>query len=244
MNARLLNLCLFSGLLLGGCSSRIPNVSESADVSVLRPPAPDAFVFGPGDILEVKVWRQQDMDMIITIAPDGAISYPLLGRVMVAGLSYPELVSTLEEGLSNYYTEPSVAVNIVELNSQKIFVLGEVQTPSVLQIENDMSILEALTRTGGINPDARTDNVLLIRGGLETPELYRVDVAGIYGRGDFTQMVYLERGDIVMVPTKTIVNVDRYFRHIQGALSPIVGGTVIYRNVFSGGAQGASSQLD
>jgi len=113
----------------------------------------------------------------------------------------------------------------------------------VLQIENDLSILEALTRTGGINPDARTDNVLLVRGGLDEPQLYTVDVNAIFAKGDFSQMVYLQRGDIVLVPAKTIVNVERFFRRVQGMLAPFLSGSAIYRNVITGGAQGTSAGL-
>jgi len=232
-------------VLTAACGPRNapPNVAEGDDIVSLRPPEPEDFVFGPGDIIDVKVWRQPDMDMQIVIAPDGAISYPLVGRLQVAGLTYPELVSTIEAALRDYYTEPSVAVNVVQVSNQKVFVLGEVQSPAVLQIESDLSILEALTRTGGINPDARTDNVLLVRGGMEAPQLFTVDVDAIFSEGDFTQMVYLQRGDIVLVPAKTIVNVERFFRRVQGMLAPFLSGSAIYRNVVTGGAQGTSAGL-
>ena len=182
--------------------------------------------------------------MTITIAPDGNISYPLVGSVQVSGLTYPELVATLETTLSEYLVDPSVAVNIVEVSNQKVFVLGEVQNPAVLQIQNELSILEALVRTGGIHPDARTSNVMLIRGDFDSPELFLIDVDAIYGQGDLSQMVLLQKGDIVYVPAKTIVNVERFFRRIQGILAPFVAGSAIYRNAISGGAQGTSSVLE
>jgi polysaccharide biosynthesis/export protein len=246
MFARCLRLMLGALLVATvACGSKNgpPNVAESDDIVTLRPPAPEDFVFGPGDIIDVKVWRQPDMDMQIVIAPDGAITYPLVGRLVVAGLTYPELVSTMETALQDYYTEPSVAVNVIQVSNQKVFILGEVRSPAVLQIENDLSILEALTRTGGINPDARTDNVLLVRGGLDSPQLYTVDVNAIFAKGDFSQMVYLQKGDIVLVPAKTIVNVERFFRRVQGMLAPFLSGSAIYRNVVTGGAQGTSAGL-
>ena len=238
----LLTIALFFAAI--GCAPKEapPNVAESDEIVSLRPPEPEDFQFGPGDVISIKVWRQPDMDMQVTIAPDGAISYPLLGRVVLAGLTYPELVSTLESGLSEYYTNPSVAVNVVEITNQKVMILGEVNSPAVLQISNDLSILEALTRTGGINQDSRTDNILLIRGGLDAPELYTVDVRAIFG-GDFSQMVYLQAGDIVLVPPKTIVNVERFFRRAQAMLAPFVAGSAIYRNVVTGGAQGTGAVL-
>jgi len=245
---RLLTLFLIAFTALtaftGCASSQVPpNVAEASDVPKLVPPAPEDFVFGPGDVLDIRVWRQQEMDMQVRIAPDGNITYPLLGTIKLSGKTYPEIVATLEAGLKDYYTDPQVAVNIVEVTNQKVFVLGEVRNPAVLQIENDLSIMEALTRTGGINPDARTDNLLLIRGGMDEPELFTVNVDIIFTQGDFSQMVYLQRGDILLVPSRTIVNVERFFRRVQGVLAPFVAGTAIYRNAISGNAQGTGAAL-
>ena len=240
---RIAFLLVFLGVGCAHGAARAPNIATSADAATLRAPGPAEFIFGPGDRISIKVWRHEEMDMQVTVAPDGGITYPLVGRIQVAGLSYPALVAALEQGLSTYYTDVSVAVNVEEVSNQKVFVLGEVRSPAVLQVENDLSILEALTRTGGIAPDARTDNVLLIRGGLQQPELYTVDVKAIYAEGDLSQLVYLQRGDIVVVPTKTIANVETFFRRIQGVLAPFVGGSAIYRNAISGGAQGTSSAM-
>ena len=233
-------------LLLSACATtktNAPNIETAADAATIRPPAPAEFVFGAGDRISIKVWRHEELDMEVTVAPDGGITYPLVGRIQAAGMTYPQLLEAIEAALSEYYTEVSVAVNVEEVSNQKVFILGEVKTPMVLQIENDLSILEALTRTGGIVDDARTDNVLLIRGGLDEPELYTVDVGSIYGQGELSQLVYLQRGDIVVVPTKTIANVETFFRRIQAMLAPFVGGSAIYRNAVSGGAQGTSSAL-
>jgi polysaccharide export outer membrane protein len=221
-----------------------PVAISSADPSQRLVPRPEEFQIGPGDKISIKVWRHTDLDMDITIAPDGSVTYPLVGRIVVSGMTYPQLVAKLTTAISEFYTEPQVTVNILELKNQKVFVIGEVSTPSVLQLNNEMSILEALTIAGGINPAARTDNVLLIRGDLKEPKLYTVNVKAIYTQGDVAQMVYLQRGDIVMVPTRTITNVARYFKEVQGVLSPFVAGSAIYRNAASGGAQGTSSALE
>ncbi len=216
----------------------------AADAAVRKVPTPAEFQLGPGDKIAIRVWRHDDLDMDVTIAPDGSITYPLVGRIVVAGMTYPELVNKLSKAISEYYQDPQVSVNILELRSQKVFVIGEVTSPAVLQLSNEMSILEALTLSGGINPAARTNNVLLIRGSMDKPDLYTVDVQSIYAKGNTSQMVYLQRGDIVVVPTRTITNVSRYFKEIQGTLSPFVAGSAIYRNATTGGAQGTSSVLD
>jgi len=219
------------------------NIAE-ADPAVRKVPEASEFQLGPGDKVAIRVWRHDDLDMDVTIAPDGSITYPLVGRITVSGMTYPQLVEKLGAAISEYYTDPQVSVNILELKNQKVFVIGEVMSPSVLQLSGEMSILEALTLTGGINQFSRTNNILLIRGGMENPSLYTVDVKSIYAKAQLDQMVSLQRGDIVVVPTRTITNVSRYFKEVQGTLSPFVAGTAIYRNASTGGAQGTSSALD
>lgn len=230
--------------LAAGCAShqRIPNVAD-VDPAIRQVPQPEEFRLGPADKISIKVWRHDDLNMDVTIAPDGSITYPLVGRIEVSGMTYPDLVQTLEKAISEYYQNPQVSVNILEIHNQKVLVIGEVATPSVLQLTNSMSILEALTLAGGINPSARTDNVLVVRGGLDQPKLFTVNVKSIYTQGAADQVVYLEKGDIVVVPTRTITNIGRYFREVQGILAPFVAGSAIYRNAVTGGAQGTSSVL-
>ena len=219
------------------------NIAE-ADPAARKVPSPQEFQLGPGDKIAIRVWCHDDLDMDITIAPDGSITYPLVGQITVSGMTYPQLVDKLKAAISEYYTDPQVSVNILQLRNQKVFVIGEVMSPSVLQLSGEMTILEALTLTGGINQFSRTNNILLIRGGIQEPSLYTIDVKSIYSKAQLDQMVSLQRGDIVVVPTRTITNMSRYFKEIQGTLSPFVAGTAIYRNTTTGGAQGTSSALD
>lgn len=235
-------LPLLLALLACASGARPPNVAD-AEIP-LRLPTAQQFTFGPGDTLQIAVWRHDDLTMNVTIAPDGAITYPLVGRVEVAGMTYDTLVTTLSAAISEYYVDAQVSVNVTQVTNQKVIVIGEVAQPQVLQITNDLSLLEALTKTGGINPEARTRNILLIRGGLDAPQLYTVDVEAIFGRGDFTQMVYLQRGDIVYVPAKTITNVERFFRRLSAVLGPAASSSSIYRNILSGTTTGSAVSPD
>ena len=227
-----------------GCAKtpEVPNISNAPE-ELRSAPTPEEFKLGPGDRISIQVWRHEDLNMDVTIAPDGTITYPLVGQINVEGQNYTELVTTLTQAITEYYSDPQVTVNILEIKNQKVLVVGEVSTPSVLQLSNQMSILEALTITGGINPSAKTNNVLLIRGGVESPSLYTIDVESIYSIGNTEQMVYLQKGDIIVVPARTITNLSRYFRDVQSMLAPFVAGSAIFRNAVSGGAQGTSSVL-
>jgi len=241
----LVRFIVLLNLVFLGCAKtpEVPNISE-APAELRVAPTPEEFQLGPGDRISIQVWRHEDLNMDITIAPDGTITYPLVGQIDVAGQTYGELVKTLQAAIADYYENPQVTVNIVEIKNQKVLVVGEVTSPSVLQLSSQMSILEALTMTGGINASAKTSNVLLIRGGVEQPSLYTIDVQSIYAEGNTEQMVYLQKGDIVVVPTRTITNLSRYFRDVQTMLAPFVAGSAVFRNAVSGGAQGTSSVLE
>jgi len=222
---RVLALLLLTTPALARERRDLPDASE-----VRLPAGQEEFRFGAGDRFKVSVYQHADLDSELTVAPDGSVTFPLLGRVVVAGRSYAELVAELESGFRAYYTDASVAVNVVEVTNRKVFVVGEVLSPSVLQITGEMRVLEALVRTGGINPNARTDNLLVVRAAEGSPEVFTVDVDRILS-GDLAQNVPLQAGDIVVVPARTIVNAERFFRHVQGILSPLVAASQIYRNV-------------
>ena len=250
---RLSNIVVFAllvSLVMPSCARR--NVrpvtdlapTENVDGEVLMPDTVPEFVFGPGDEIDIAVWRHEDLNMRIVISPDGAISYPLVGRLHIAGMTYPGLMSMLSSRISEYYKEPQVSINVVKVSSMKVYVLGYVRNPSILQIESELDVVGALTKVGWLTEDSRTNNILLIRGGLEDPELYTIDMEQLLATGDMRQNVPLQKGDILFVPPKTIVNVENFFRRITGMLSPFVSGTVIYRNVTTGNPVGASGALD
>lgn len=243
-------LLLLAALVLPSCARR--NVRPVTDLTttdaeggeVLMPDTLPEFVFGPGDEIDISVWRHEDLNMQIVISPDGAISYPLVGRLQIAGMTYPDLMEMLSTRISEYYKDPQVSINIAKVSSMKVYVLGYVRNPAILQIESELDVVGALTKVGWLTEDSRTNNILLIRGGLEEPELFTIDIEQLLATGDMRQNVPLQKGDILFVPPKTIVNVENFFRRITGMLSPFVSGTVIYRNVTTGNPVGASGALD
>ena len=231
---------LLVGLL--ACASRqgaATNIAD-AELSARQVPTVEQFQIGPGDKISIKVWRHDDLSMDVTVAPDGTISFPLIGTLDVSVKTCSQVRELLTSAIREYYTDPQVAVNIVELQNQKVIIVGEVTRPSVLQLTGEMSGVEALTLAGGINQYARTNNVLLVRGGTEGPELYTVDVDSIFSEGAGDQLVMLQRGDIVVVPTRTITNAARFFKDVSSVLAPFVAGSAVYRNALSGGAQGTA----
>lgn len=182
------------------------------------------FIVGPGDTLQIIVYRNDDLTRDVWINPSGKIMYPLTGDIQASGLSIFKLRDRIRDGLSKYIIDPQVSVNILSIESQKIIVLGEVARPGFFLGEGSMTIVEVIARAGGVTPDAEQKNVLLIRGGMENPELRLLNVENILKKGDLTQNIVLRGGDIIYMPRTTISDVAKFFAYLSTVISPIVQG--------------------
>lgn len=180
------------------------------------------FTLGPGDEVEITVWGVEDMDRKILIGPTGFISYPFVGDVQVNGISIFELRDRIVNGLSDYFMNPQVSVNIVSSQSKKIFVLGEVAMPGIFQMAGTISLIEAVSMAGGLTQEAKEQNILLVRGGLVTPVLRSLDLKVALREGDLSQNILLKPGDIIYVPASTFADTERFFKRIANIISPIV----------------------
>ena len=125
-------LVLFLGIsyLLSGCAEKINYPVEYV------PPA--EFLLGPEDLLVVTVWRNQDLSREVIIRPDGNISMPLIGDVKAAGLQANELAKRIADRLTEYMASPTVSVQVKEVNSYFIYVLGEVTKPGKYPLKTYM----------------------------------------------------------------------------------------------------------
>lgn len=192
------------------------------DIGNENVPRLSKFILGPGDELEIMVYRSSDLTRQIRIGPSGSMMYPLAGDIRAAGLSTFELRDKLREGLSEYIVDPQVTVRILSIQSQKIIVLGEVQSPGFFLAETSMTVLEAVSRAAGFTDDAKRKSVLLIRGGMDNPELTVLDLKKALEKGDMSQNVALKGGDILYVPKTTIANVSTFFAYLSTIISPVV----------------------
>lgn len=180
------------------------------------------FVLGPGDEIEINVYRNPDLTSKYLIPPDGLISFPLLGEIRAAGIGITELRKTITAGLSNFLVEPYVSIGVVNIRSQKVYVLGEVEKPGVFQINSPIDMIEAVSMAGGLTINAKANSLLLIRGDLEHPYLKTVNLQKTLKEGDLSENMSLAGGDIIYVPATYIASADRFFSHLKNIISPIV----------------------
>lgn len=135
-----------------------------------------------------------------TIAADGTIFFPFVGRIKAAGKTVGEVRDQLSTGLVRYIRNPQVDVRVLSYRGQKVQVTGEVKTPGPLAMSDvPLTLVDAITRSGGTNADADIQRVRLTRNN----KLYVLDADRMLDRGDTTQNVMLQNGDVINVPDRT-----------------------------------------
>lgn len=180
------------------------------------------FIIGAGDVLEINIYRQKDLDAKVTVLPSGTIFLPLIGEVSARGVGIRELRQKITEGYSQYLVDPQVSVKVDTIKSQKAYVLGEVKAPGIITLDTNVYVVEAIARVGGPTLDGEVSSVLLIRGDFQKPELKSLNVKKALSGEDLTQNVLLRGGDIVYVPRSFISDVTWAFRQFAAIIGPIV----------------------
>jgi polysaccharide export outer membrane protein len=161
---------------------------------------PADYRFAPGDVIEITVTPQKDFSRIVTVQPDGKISYPLVGQLRVAELTGEQLAEKLRQGLGQELNDPQVTVSLKELNRQavqRVSLLGAVRSPGVLEIKDGTTVAELLASGGGPTPLADLRRVTVTR---PDHAVITVDLAETDRTGRIPQNVVLQAGDIVVVP--------------------------------------------
>ncbi|MBC7994715.1 MAG: polysaccharide biosynthesis/export family protein [Rhizobacter sp.] len=207
----LLTATLSLSLLATACSSfRFPSMPTEGDepgaATVAASPEavpamPDpAYVIGPEDALEISVWRDDTLKTASLVRPDGGISFPLAGDVIVAGKTAVQVREELVKRLSKFIPEPVVTVSVVRVSSYRIYVLGRVNKPGDFQVGRHIDVLQALSIAGGMTPFASEDGIQIIRKVDGKPVSIPFEYSRVRKGGDLSQNITLKSGDVLLVP--------------------------------------------
>jgi len=208
--ASLLAATLSLSLLAASCSSlRLPPypvesdepaVPVAASIEATPAIADPAYVIGPEDALEISVWRDDTLKTASLVRPDGGISFPLAGDVIVAGKTAVQVREELVKRLSKYIPEPVVTVSVVRVSSYRIYVLGRVNKPGDFQVGRHIDVLQALSIAGGMTPFASEDGIQIIRKVDGKPVSIPFEYSRVRKGGDLSQNITLKSGDVLLVP--------------------------------------------
>jgi polysaccharide export outer membrane protein len=164
------------------------------------PAPPLGYKLQPGDVLQVVVWKETDLQSEVLIRPDGGISFPLAGDLQAAGFTTDELRAALEARVRKLIPDAVVTVSVKSPNGNQIHVIGKVNKPGDFPLLRPTDVMQALSLAGGTTPFANTSKIRVLRrdGARQTSIQFRYgDVAK--GR-HLDQNVLLQSGDTVIVP--------------------------------------------
>jgi polysaccharide biosynthesis/export protein len=173
--------------------------SAPPEVQASAPGVPADYIIGADDMLHITVWKEPDMSSTLPVRPDGKISMPLLDDLQASGMTPMQLATAIREKLKKYIADPRVTVVVTAMNSQRIFVLGEVVHSGPMALLPHMTVLQALS-TAGFTQFANLKAIYLLRqqGGQQTKIAFNYKEA-IKGRGP-QQNIVLKPGDTIVVP--------------------------------------------
>jgi polysaccharide export outer membrane protein len=162
---------------------------------------PSDYKIGPGDLLQINVWKNETLSRIVPVRPDGKISLPLLQDVQAAGLTPMQLRDKLANSFAEFMPNPEVSVSVNDVRSMRISVLGQVQKPGVLELHGATTILEAIAMAGGFRDFASPSRIVVLRTD-QTGKTDRIKFnynRAVSNSGDEQNMI-LKPGDVVVVP--------------------------------------------
>lgn len=203
MSNRLLGFIVLVCFLVAGCSTKELRIQEfriSPDTPDPATPPEEFYVIGYGDSVNVQVWKEPTLSGSVTVRPDGYVTLPLLNEVQIVGLSTAQLRKLLEQKYKEFTTDPFVTISVGGISSAEVFLVGPgTGKNGAFPLRGNESILQLITRTGGLGIFADRSNIRVIRREGSKITEYTVDYDAII-KGDLKQDLLLRPGDRIIIP--------------------------------------------
>lgn len=224
-------LAMLAILPLAGCGSSVDNRAEipiaMAGTAPISPLAESLrpYRFQLGDVLQIKLLLNPELDEEVTVRPDGMISTAVVQDLPAYGKTAEELQETLVKAYEKHLLDPHLTVVVKSFAPQRIYVLGEVVSPGeMVSVGPNMTLMQALARAGGLKNSGDENNILIYRrGASEKPEVFRANYEDITD-GDASQDIRLAAYDVVYVPRTGVADAYKnYQQNIQQFLPASFG---------------------
>ena len=158
------------------------------------------YHIGPGDVLEISVWKDESLSRTVVVPPDGIISFPLIAGVKVTNLTVRDLRKIVTKKLSEYVPDVTVTVLLTQINSLQAYVIGKVNNPGTFPITLDTNVMQILAMAGGLNPFAAPGKIIILRQQKNSIIKIPFDYKNVERGVGLEQNILLKRGDVIVVP--------------------------------------------
>ena len=159
-----------------------------------------SYHIGPGDTLEISVWKDESLSRLLAVPPDGIISFPLIGDINVNNMTVRALREIVTKKLSEYVPDVTVTVMLAEIKSLKAYVIGKVNNPGVFDVNMNTSVMQLLSMAGGLNPFASASNIFVLRQQNKSSVKIPFNYKQVAGGKNLEQNILIRRGDVIVVP--------------------------------------------
>ena len=205
------SVLLFCTALFAGCASSSVSTPKSVQTKIINQDVTSAlrqvrssqsYVLQPGDLVEIQVYMEDDMNRELRLSGNGNVTFPLVGNVKLSGLTLEQAEERLASRLTSYIKNPQVSMLVKEYGNKTVYVLGQVSKPAAIQLppEKALTVLEAVTSVGGFTDIANTSKVRVLRMENGKQKTIDVDVTQITKQGNKSMDIPLQPGDVVFVP--------------------------------------------
>ena len=197
--ARLLMLGLL-GAVMSGCANMSAPTYPAAPATAAT--AGYNYIVGPGDSLNIIVWRNPELSMSVPVRPDGKLTTPLVDELVVQGKTSVEIARDVEKALAKYVRDPVVTVIVTSFvgpYSEQIRVIGEAAKPQFLPYKQKMTLLDVMIAVGGLTDFADGNSASIFRAS-EGDKRYSVRIKDLIKRGDISANVEMKPGDVLIIP--------------------------------------------
>jgi polysaccharide biosynthesis/export protein len=173
--------------------------SKSGDKKASLPDSA-SYKIGEQDVLNITVWKEPQLSGQVVVRPDGKISVPLIDEVQAAGLTPLELQNVLLEKFRPFLAVPKVSVSVREVNSRKVYVIGQVNHTGTFHINNDTTVLQVLTDAGGLRDYANPKKIYVMRTVNGKPVKFPFHYDAVLKGQHYEENITLQPGDTIVVP--------------------------------------------
>lgn len=189
-------------LSIAAVPTRAQDTKQETTAATAKAPATSDpnYVIGAQDVLDIDVWKEAELTRSVPVRPDGKISLPLLNDVQAAGLTPTQLSEEITTELKKFITDPQVTVIVTEINSQRVYILGEMTRPGAYPLLPGMTVLQALSSAGGFTPFANSKKIYVLRGEGGKQEKFPFNYKEVIKGKNTEQNIVLKAGDQIVVP--------------------------------------------
>jgi polysaccharide export outer membrane protein len=179
--------------------------TAASATAALNPPqstTPDNYIMGPGDMVQIFVWRNPELSVTVPVRPDGKISTPLVEDMIAVGKTPTLLARDLEAVLAEYIRAPKVNVIVSQPLStfSQVKIIGQVLKPQAFPYRQGLTVLDAVLAVGGLSQFAAGNRAKIVRTTAGKTKEIRVKLTDLVNGGDMRQNVALQPGDVLVVP--------------------------------------------